>query len=65
MIDKHESRRLRAEIRRVLLEIWDPIGVGNEPNAHDEYDFYLGDIMDLVNQWRDRFRYCVTLAPHC
>jgi hypothetical protein len=25
MIDKDESRRIRAEVRRVLLDVWDPI----------------------------------------
>ena len=37
MIDKYESRRIRGEIRRVLMTVWDPIGVKDEPNAQDEY----------------------------
>jgi hypothetical protein len=31
MIDKYESRRIRAEVRRVLLDVWDPIGIKDEP----------------------------------
>ena len=44
MIDKITSRLIRSQIRRVLLNVWDPIGVKNEPNAQDEYDGYLGEI---------------------
>jgi hypothetical protein len=47
-IDKHESRRIRVDIRRVLLEVWDPIGVRDEPNAQDEYNGYLGAVFELL-----------------
>jgi hypothetical protein len=47
-IGKTESRRIRVQIRRVLLEVWDPIGVKNAPNAQDEYDGYLGGIYELL-----------------
>jgi hypothetical protein len=36
------------EIRRVLLDVWDPIGIRDEPNAHDEYDSYVGKLFDLM-----------------
>ncbi len=29
---------------------WDPIGVQDEPNAADEYDGYLGDILTLLER---------------
>jgi hypothetical protein len=48
MIDKNESRRIRIQIRHVLLNVWDPIGVRDEPNAQDEYDGYIGDIYELL-----------------
>ena len=48
MIDKYESRKIRAEIRRVLMTVWDPIGVRDEPNAQDEYDGYLGGVFALL-----------------
>ena len=48
MIDKYESRRIRAEVRRVLLDVWDPIGVKDEPNAQDEYDCCLGSLFHLL-----------------
>jgi hypothetical protein len=48
MIDKNESRRIRAEVRRVLVDVWDPIGVKDEPNAQDEYDCCLGSLFQLL-----------------
>jgi hypothetical protein len=48
MIEKKESRRIRAEIRRVLLEVWDPIGVKDVPQAQDEYDCCLYEVFRLL-----------------
>jgi len=48
LIDKYESRRIRVDIRRVLMQVWDPIGVKDEPNAQDEYDSYLGNVYELL-----------------
>jgi len=48
VIDKEESRRIAKEIRRALLDVWDPIGIRNEPNAQDEYDSYLGRVFRLL-----------------
>ncbi|MBZ5525598.1 MAG: hypothetical protein LAP21_25530 [Acidobacteriia bacterium] len=48
MIDKDESRRIRIEIRNVLLKVWDPIGIKGEPNAQDEYDSYLAGVYGLL-----------------
>ncbi len=48
MIDKYESRRIRLDIRRVLLSVWDPIGIKNEKNAQDEYDSYIGGVYQLL-----------------
>ena len=47
-IDKADSRRIRVQIRHVLLEVWDPIGVKDEPNAQDEYDGYIGGLYELL-----------------
>ncbi len=48
MIEKYESRRIRVEIRHVLMDVWDPIGIKDEPNAQDEYDSYLGGVYELL-----------------
>jgi hypothetical protein len=45
---KENSRRIRAAIRRVFLEVWDPIGIQDEPNAQDEYDSYVGRAFELL-----------------
>ncbi len=47
-IDKYEVRRIRGEIRRVLMQYWDPIGIKGEPNAQTEYDAYLGGVYQLL-----------------
>ncbi len=48
LIDKAESRRIRVQIRHVLLDVWDPIGVKDAPNAQDEYDSYIGRLYELL-----------------
>ena len=48
MIEKHESRRIRVQIRHVLMEVWDPIGVKDAPHAQDEYDGYIGEVYDML-----------------
>jgi hypothetical protein len=49
-IDKAESRSIYAQIRRVLLDVWDPTGIRDEPNAQNEYDMYIGDIFELLKR---------------
>jgi hypothetical protein len=44
MLDKETSREVRRNIRRVLMERWDPIGVNGIPEAQDEYDSYIGGV---------------------
>jgi hypothetical protein len=47
-IDKATSRSIRVNIRHVLLNVWDPIGIKDEPKAQDEYDGYIGKLYDLL-----------------
>jgi hypothetical protein len=52
---KDQSREMRRAIRRVFLEVWDPIRISDEPNAQDEYDGYIGGVFELlVNGGTDR-----------
>lgn len=37
------------ELRRLLMEHWDPIGVRSLPAAANEYDAYLNQIRRLVS----------------
>jgi len=48
LVDKKELRRLEVEIRRVLMDVWDPIGVKGEPNAQDEYGCCLWGVFRLL-----------------
>lgn len=48
MRNRKKSLRIHNEIRHVLLTIWDPIGIEDEPNAQDEYDSYISGIMSLL-----------------
>ena len=50
MTDKNQFRRIQDEIRSVLLQTWDPIGIQNEPNAKDEYDGYVEGIYRLLSK---------------
>ncbi len=48
MIENSESKRIWADIRRVLMKVWDPIGVKDVPQAQDEYDSYVPGIYKLL-----------------
>jgi|SRR6188768_3976349 len=43
-----ENSALEKEVRRALLEEWDPIGVRAFPEAFGEYDGYVGAICSLL-----------------
>ena len=42
------AKEIQEAIRQVLLHEWDPIGVSDIPEAHDEYDSYVGGIYRLL-----------------
>lgn len=48
VLTKEQSRDVRLAIRRVFLDVWDPIGVRDEPFACDEYDGYIGRTFELL-----------------
>ncbi len=35
-------------MRNILLQDWDPIGIGSIPEAQDEYDLYVADICKML-----------------
>lgn len=43
-------RNLLERIRLALLNDWDPIGVSQYPEAHDEYDAYGEPLLELLCQ---------------
>jgi hypothetical protein len=50
MVEKKESRRIQSEIRRLLMERWDPIGISDQPACWDEYDSYIGGALKLLSE---------------
>jgi hypothetical protein len=36
------------EIKRLLLQEWDPIGISNVPEARDEYDSYALQVLSAL-----------------
>ena len=48
--------RLYGPIHDVLIKEWDPIGVGDQPLAQDEYDSYIPGIINLLTIGADRVR---------
>ena len=45
---RDRAKRYHAAIREILLREWDPIGVGDIPQAHDEYDGYIPEIFGML-----------------
>jgi hypothetical protein len=46
---KEQSREVRRAIRKVFIEVWDPIGVMSDPDwPRDEYDGYIGQVFELL-----------------
>jgi hypothetical protein len=48
VIDKYESRKIRAEIRDVFMDVWDPSGIGSLTTRRNEYDGYIGMIYEML-----------------
>jgi hypothetical protein len=38
------KRRGGGELRRLVMQEWDPLAVSDSPEAADEYDTYVGEI---------------------
>jgi hypothetical protein len=48
MVDRSEARRIQDEVRRVLVEHWDPIRISDQEACWDEYDSYIGGAVKLL-----------------
>ena len=42
------AAELTSMVRESLWRDWDPIGVNDCPEAHDEYDSYVGGVCSLL-----------------
>ena len=45
---RERAKRYHKAVHRVLLHEWDPLGVADVPEAHDEYDTYVNGITSLL-----------------
>ena len=48
-MDKRLLGKLKAEVSRILFEVWDPIGVKDVPEAYDEYDSYTASCLQPIS----------------
>jgi hypothetical protein len=49
IMPKEQSRDVRRAIRKVFVEVWDPIGVMSDPSwPRNEYDGYIGQVFELL-----------------
>ena len=53
MVEKEKSGRMQREISRVLMDVWDPIGIKDQPACADEYDSYLAGVLELLMRRED------------
>jgi hypothetical protein len=49
-MEKNRIRHVLAEIRKVLWEKWDPIGINGSLEASDEYNGYAGGVYALLQR---------------
>ena len=50
MVPKTPMHEIRSAIRHILMADWDPIGVCDLPEAADEYDDYINEVLELLNR---------------
>lgn len=48
MGNKKLNPDLQKKINQVLLKEWDPIGIGDDPQAQNEYNSYVFPVLDLL-----------------
>ena len=42
------AREIQAEVGRILLRNWDPLGVSDDPEQSDEYTSHVGGVYRLL-----------------
>jgi hypothetical protein len=50
LTDRELVHQRVARVRRVLLDQWDPLYVGDNPKLADEYDNYLSTIVKALDE---------------
>jgi hypothetical protein len=46
--ERRKGRDMQRAIGDILLRNWDPIGIADVAEAHDEYDAYVGGVYRLL-----------------
>lgn len=46
--NKSELQELHERVQRVIFDLWDPIGFGDEGVPKDEYDAYVRPICSMI-----------------
>jgi len=50
MGNKGNYKELISGVRNILFSEWDPVGVNDNPNLQDEYDRYIGRIIQMLSE---------------
>ncbi len=58
---KPDRNELRNRVDQVLLKTWDPLRVGDTPEANDEYRTYSKRIVEMLVNGRDTYAVAVYL----
>jgi hypothetical protein len=55
------EEEFEAAVKTMLLQDWDPIGVGDIPEAQDEYDVYVLEVCKMLRAGRgvDLYSYLI------
>ena len=61
----NDEGRLYLEVCEILLREWDPIGVNEYPEAHDEYDMYAPGLLWMMETGADELALQMHLAAIC
>ncbi len=49
-------KALAAAVHEIFIRDWDPIGVGDHPQAQDEYDSYIPVVVKMLLEDADAYR---------
>ena len=53
---KNPYKALFAAVHEILIRDWDPIGVGDSPEAEEEYDSYVPGMSKMLVEGADVYR---------
>jgi len=45
---------LAQRVSEILYYVWDPLGVVPAPQARDEYDAYVPQVVSMLQQWKSK-----------